>query len=62
MTNNPKIEGSNSATGTGREKMAKKFNVHLSKGNRTVVEHSTRYPKIEGSKPAAGTVKGKMAK
>jgi hypothetical protein len=33
--------------------MAKKFIVHLSKGDRTVVEHVTCYPKIEGSKSVA---------
>ncbi len=51
-----KIEGSKDAASAGKGKMAKKFIVHLSKGDRTVVEHLTCYPKIEG---AASTRKEK---
>jgi hypothetical protein len=61
-TRYPNIEGSKPAAGTGKEKMAKKFNVHLSKGDSTVVDFSTPCLKIEDSKPATGTKKEKYSK
>ncbi len=59
MGHNPKINGSNSATGTGNDKMAKIILQLLSCS--TVVEQLSHTLKINGSNPATGTGNEKMA-
>jgi hypothetical protein len=63
-TYNPKIKGSNTATGSGREKVSKnisKESVRLYPSS-TVAAHSTHDPKIKGPNATTGTGRGKMVK
>ncbi len=57
LTLTPKVDSSNPATGTGREKSAI---IELLCFYSTVVEHLTHILKIEGSNPITGTGREKM--
>jgi hypothetical protein len=59
LTNDPKIKGSNLATGTRREKMAKNWRGWLVAGIVQWVEQSTNDPKIWGLNPAICTKRNK---
>jgi hypothetical protein len=63
LTRNPKVNGSNPTSGTGKEKMARNvIEWKWSCPACTMAEHFTHNPTVGGSKPTAGTGKEKMAK
>jgi hypothetical protein len=61
LTHNPKVNGSNPSTGTGKQKKAKNvIELKWLGPISTMVKYLTHNPKSNGSKPTTGTRREKL--